>query len=848
SPSKRDYAVIFYVHGESYEWNSGNPYDGSALSSLGNVIVVTINFRLGALGFMQTGPARTDAFSDPTSVQGNWGLLDVLEALKWVRRNIEAFNGDKERVTVVGHHTGAALVHLLLVSTAAKGLFHRTVMLSGSANSLWAVVREPRALRRKVAEKLGCLHPSRPSTHDQLTDASYAGTPPPAPEGEDVDITPCLRRATTAALLSSYPPSLRFLARFGPSLREDDIGPWLEPEGHGGLPGGVPLPSHASSPFTRTPLILGVATAEAYTELSAEDVRWGLEEERRDALLRTFVANTFYYHRREILAAVKNEYTDWVGLGSDPRARTTRSAEPKFGDGPPTPMPISGTPTFTIQARHHLHPITVRDATVEALGDGQTVAPLVAVTRSHAGGRGAPTYFMHFSHHARDGVDYAQERLGSAPEEIVSHLLGVSVLGGLSPAIMFNSLAPPEVLLNFTRQDVAVALAMIRYFANFANTGDPNWESQAKRDAARGQPWPSGRNDQSSHVPMWMPFDLTSQMHLNMGPKAKMRSHYRSHKMALWLNLIPQLHRSQDEEDTSPHHEFLEKDPQYFAGAIMNKSLIDPYWRLGAVWSKSVLHTAIPTTLECEPIPSPDGGESISSSSLSNPSLAPQTTVPRNATLPDGTEDETGQEVMEDAEGGNYLAALSITVTLGVVLLLLNAAILVAGVLHHYRQKEKARKGKKGSEEIHSEQDSDGGHIRFGEFLDSVSDSKSNKDFGEVGTELGLVGLLPRTYPDVMGHDHRTFKSDSSKGVEMSDLGESVKVKKPPLDLPSSLGGEKSASVGVLYTPDTSSLPRKQQASGSGTIPKTKSTASKEPFSTATVGVKKRVQIQEISV
>ncbi|KAG8235229.1 hypothetical protein J437_LFUL015777 [Ladona fulva] len=801
-------AVIFFIHGESYEWNSGNPYDGSVLASLGHVIVVTLNFRLGVFGFMQTGPARMESASDPTKVDGNWGLLDVLEALRWVRRNAEAFGGDKDRVTVVGHHTGAAIVHLLLVSSAAKGLFHRAIMLSGSAHSLWATVREPRALRRKVAEKLGCLNPERSSDAPSL--------PPPAPEGEDLDITPCLRRVTTAELLSSYPPTLRFLARFGPSLREDDIGPWLESEGTYSSTS-LPLPS--STPFPRTPLLVGVCTAEAYTELSAEDVRWGLEEERRDALLRTFVVNSFYFHRREILAAVKNEYTDWVGLGTDPRARTSRTADAKFGDGPPTlaPTVFKVTAAMATPVRHHQHPITVRDATVEALGDGQTVAPLVAVTRSHAGIRGSPTYFLHFSHHAKDGMDYAQERLGSAPEEVVTHLLGGSVLGGETPVMVRFAGDEPELPLNYTKQDAAVAVAMIKYFSNFAKSGDPNWESQAKREAARGQPWPSGRGET---LPVWLPFDLTSQMHLNMGPKPKMRSHYRSHKMALWLNLIPLLHHSQDEEDTSAHHEFLEKEPQTEAkdaeslpqpqdgaclGATFNKSVIHPYWRLGATWSKGLMHT--PQPLNCDP------SESISSSSLSNPSIPP-----RNISI--------DQEELEELERSNYLAALSITVTLGVVLLLLNAAVLAAGVLHHYRQKEKDRKRMK---RYSSDQGSEGGHIRFADFLDTVSDPKSCKDFGEVGTELGLVGLLPRTYPDVMGHEHRTFKSESSKSLEAKSVSGGVR-SHPPLDLSS-----------VCPRADAPALCRKK--SGEGSL-----SWSQEPSSPGSSGVKKRVQIQEISV
>ncbi|PSN41630.1 Neuroligin-4, partial [Blattella germanica] len=110
------YAVMVYVQGESYEWNSGNPYDGSVLASYGHVIVVTLNFRLGVLGFLRTrpGPDREGAAG------GNLGLRDILAALQWVRQNIAAFGGDPSRITVLGHDTGAALVNLLLISKAAK--------------------------------------------------------------------------------------------------------------------------------------------------------------------------------------------------------------------------------------------------------------------------------------------------------------------------------------------------------------------------------------------------------------------------------------------------------------------------------------------------------------------------------------------------------------------------------------------------------------------------------------------------------------------------------------------------------------------------------------------------------
>ena len=69
--------VIVFIHGESYEWNSGNPYDGSVLSSYGQVVVITLNYRLGILGFLRT--------SQEDNQIGNYGLLDIIAALHWIQ-------------------------------------------------------------------------------------------------------------------------------------------------------------------------------------------------------------------------------------------------------------------------------------------------------------------------------------------------------------------------------------------------------------------------------------------------------------------------------------------------------------------------------------------------------------------------------------------------------------------------------------------------------------------------------------------------------------------------------------------------------------------------------------------
>src|SRR5262249_8224247 len=94
------------------------------------LVVVTINYRLGVLGFL-THPELTKESKQNAS--GNYGLLDAVAALEWVKKNIAALGGDPQRVTVAGQSAGAFAVHALVASPLAKGLFHRAIAESGSA-------------------------------------------------------------------------------------------------------------------------------------------------------------------------------------------------------------------------------------------------------------------------------------------------------------------------------------------------------------------------------------------------------------------------------------------------------------------------------------------------------------------------------------------------------------------------------------------------------------------------------------------------------------------------------------------------------------------------------------------
>ena len=100
-------------------------YNGTPFVLRGDVIVVTINYRLGPLGFLHLSPYG-EAYSS------NTGLLDQIAALQWVRDHIAGFGGDPERVTVFGESAGKMSIAALLAMPATKGLFHRAIMQSGA--------------------------------------------------------------------------------------------------------------------------------------------------------------------------------------------------------------------------------------------------------------------------------------------------------------------------------------------------------------------------------------------------------------------------------------------------------------------------------------------------------------------------------------------------------------------------------------------------------------------------------------------------------------------------------------------------------------------------------------------
>ncbi|CAH2324158.1 Hypothetical predicted protein [Pelobates cultripes] len=116
--------VMVFIHGGAFIIGGANMFDGSALSAYENIVVVSIQYRLGILGFFSTGKKEAP---------GNYGYLDQVAALQWVQENIKDFGGDPLSVTLFGESAGAVSVAAQVVSPLSKGLFHRAITESGTA-------------------------------------------------------------------------------------------------------------------------------------------------------------------------------------------------------------------------------------------------------------------------------------------------------------------------------------------------------------------------------------------------------------------------------------------------------------------------------------------------------------------------------------------------------------------------------------------------------------------------------------------------------------------------------------------------------------------------------------------
>ncbi|WP_206797162.1 carboxylesterase/lipase family protein [Amycolatopsis sp. MtRt-6] len=288
--------VVVWLHGGNLASGAASEYDGARLATGGDVVVVTVNYRLGALGFLSS-----NALDAEGTVSGNYGLLDQAEALRWVRRNAAAFGGHPNLVVLAGQSAGARSVCTHLASPGSRGLFQRAIVQSGACAN---PVMTKAVADRKGAQAVGTLGCAD------------------APGGTAA----CLRSVPVADLLLKLADPDRPVT----GERRDD--PWGPVAGTPYLPW-QPIDAIRHGSAAGVPLLMGSTHDEMrafvlgrYADLTADGyaamirTAFGADAE---AVLGKYPAEAFA-HPALALATV---LTDWGGgIGSCPALATARTA------------------------------------------------------------------------------------------------------------------------------------------------------------------------------------------------------------------------------------------------------------------------------------------------------------------------------------------------------------------------------------------------------------------------------------------------------------------------------------------------------------------------------------------
>ncbi|KAF3705922.1 Neuroligin-3 Gliotactin -like protein Precursor [Channa argus] len=272
--------VMVYIHGGSYMEGTGNMMDGSVLASYGNVVVVTLNYRIGILGFLSTGDQ---------AAKGNYGLLDQIQALRWISKNIGYFGGDPGRITVFGSGIGASCVSLLTLSHHSEGLFHRAIIQSGSALSSWAVNYQPVKYTRMLAERVGC----------NVLDT--------------MEMVSCLQKKSAKELVEQDIQPARYRVAFGPVIDGDVI-----PDD--------PEILMEQGEFLNYDIMLGVNQGEGLRFVeNVMDLEDGVSGSDFDFAVSDFVDSLYGYPEGKdtLRETIKFMYTDWADKDNPETRRKT---------------------------------------------------------------------------------------------------------------------------------------------------------------------------------------------------------------------------------------------------------------------------------------------------------------------------------------------------------------------------------------------------------------------------------------------------------------------------------------------------------------------------------------------
>ncbi|XP_066292298.1 cholinesterase 1-like [Branchiostoma lanceolatum] len=415
-------AVMVYIHGGGFNGGSSALYTGKFLTATEGVIVVTVNYRVGPLGFLYTG---TD------DAPGNMGLTDQLLALQWVQDNIPSFGGDSSKVTIFGQSAGASSVGLHLLSPESRNVFSRAILQSG-----------------------GALLPGIVETMSDATDktTAFSGSLGCPTEQGIAALLTCLRSqdAQQFATFTMFNPVTdnNFIPENPSDLSDDGM-------------------------FKRADILIGANANEIVFFLALFGIPGfsfgsGANVDREQFLQ---AMNTPPLGFNElVLEAVEFQYTDWLYPDADTRYRNILDA---------------------------------------ARGDYSFVCPAVTTARAHAR-FGTNVYMYEFAH--RVTASPWPEWVVATHGDEVQFVFGIPTI----PAVGYST------------EDTELSSTMMRYWANFAQTGNPNNDDDA----------------------VWTPFTETDRAYMFLeGSGPRMMTEFKTTECAFWDVYVPSLLNKTDAQD-----------------------------------------------------------------------------------------------------------------------------------------------------------------------------------------------------------------------------------------------------------------------------------------------------------
>ncbi|XP_051025071.1 carboxylesterase 5A [Acomys russatus] len=405
--------VMVWVPGGGFETGSASIFDGSALAAYEDVLIVTIQYRLGIFGFFTT---------QDQNAPGNWAFHDQLAALLWVKENIKFFGGNPDSVTIFGGSAGAISISSLVLSPLSNGLFHRAIMESGVAiiPSLKSLDSEVSHDLQVVADVCGC-------------DAS-----------DSQALLKCLREKSSLELL--------ILGQKTKSFTRVVDGSFFPQE---------PLELLSQKAFKAVPSIIGVNNQECGYILPMRDIPEILLGSNQSVALN--LIHVFLHIPTQYLHVVAKEY---------------------------------------FQDRHSL--TDIRDTLLDLFGDVFFTVPALVTARYHRDA-GGPVYFYEFQHRPQCFENIRPAFVKADHTDEIRFVFGGPFLEG--DIALF-----PEA----TEEEKSLSKKMMKYWANFARSGDPNGDG----------------------LPLWPVYDQDEQ-YLMLDLNISVGRRLKDQRVEFWTDTLP---------------------------------------------------------------------------------------------------------------------------------------------------------------------------------------------------------------------------------------------------------------------------------------------------------------------